>query len=233
LAALNTRPVDELRDDQLPLRLPEANRFRWVHVDFQDSRVASPSGFGRYVLQSLGFPVPEPCNMDGFLTVMNASVIAPTVVAMDEVGVALQRHKKLDIDFWDGLRSLSSGVAGPNLSFLLALHEQPYTLAQHNASAGSPFFNLLGYTAELGPLTEDEARQLVNSSPVPVTDDELTWILEASGRWPIILQTLCRERLAALSEGATGSDWHREAQRQAERWSYLLASSRANGPADD
>jgi hypothetical protein len=171
--------------------------------------------------------------MDGFLTVMNASLRAPTVVAMDEVGVALQRHLALDVGFWDGLRSLSSGVAGPNLSFLLALHEQPYALAQHNASAGSPFFNLLGYTAELGPLTDDEARQLVNSSPVPVTDDELAWILEASGRWPILLQTFCRERLAALSEGATGTDWRVEAQRQAEWWSYLLASSTPGGAAHE
>jgi hypothetical protein len=56
----------------------------------------------------------------------------------------------------------------------------------------TPFFNIFGYTATLGALTEMEARELINSSPIPFPEEDIEWILAESGLCPLLLQILCR-----------------------------------------
>ncbi|NIR92457.1 MAG: ATP-binding protein, partial [Gammaproteobacteria bacterium] len=80
----------------------------------------------------------------------------PTVILLDEIGVALQRYPELDDAFWESLRSLATNQVGGHLAFVLAGSESPDELARHSGF-GSPFFNIFGYTAELGPLSEPEA----------------------------------------------------------------------------
>jgi hypothetical protein len=89
---------------------------------------------------------------------------------------------------------------------------------------GSPFFNIFGYTAILKPLTETEARVLIDSSPISFAPDDVEWILEQSGRWPILLQILCRERLITLEDGETDITWREEGLQQIAPFQYLLAS---------
>jgi hypothetical protein len=135
--------------------------------------------------------------------------------------VALQRYPELDDAFWESLRSLATNQVNGNLAFILASAERPYDLAQHSGY-GSPFFNIFGYTAMLGPLTEAEAEALIASSPLPFTAEDTAWIMQVSGRWPILLQILCRECLLALEEGETGDHWRQEALRQMAPFSRLL-----------
>jgi hypothetical protein len=135
--------------------------------------------------------------------------------------VALQRYPELDDAFWESLRSLATNQVNGNLAFILASAERPYDLAQHSGY-GSPFFNIFGYTATLGPLTEAEAQALIASSPLPFTAEDTDWIMQESGRWPILLQILCRECLLALEEGETGDHWRQEALRQMAPFSRLL-----------
>jgi hypothetical protein len=92
---------------------------------------------------------------------------------------------------------------------------------QHNGY-GSPFFNIFGYTALLGPLKEAEAHDLVASSPIPFAADDINWILEQSGRWPILLQILCRERLLTLEDGETDQTWREDGLQQLVPFRYLL-----------
>jgi hypothetical protein len=121
----------------------------------------------------------------------------------------------LDDAFWESLRSLATNQVQGNLSFILTSHEPPNELAQ-NRGYGSPFFNIFGYTAVLGPLSEESARELIAASPIPFAEDDVAWILDKSGKWPMPLQILCRERLLALEEGESGPDWRRDGLRQAE-----------------
>jgi hypothetical protein len=217
-------PSDQLRAGQRNDWLPQPERYRWVFVDFQDPRVGSREGLLRHLLTSLRLAVPAPCDLERFLDVMCRNLNLPTVILMDEVGVALQRYPELDDAFWEGLRSLAGCSAGGNLAFVLASHTSPIELA-HDSGHSSPFFNIFGYTTTLGPLTEAEARALIASSLIPFPAGNTAWILEQSGRWPLLLQLLCRERLEALEEGAAGNGWQAEGLRQIAPFRQLLEAA--------
>ena len=173
-----------------------------------------------YLLAEMGLPQPEPCDLESFMDVVSDELQESTVVLMDEIGVALQRYPELDETFWESLRSLATNQVGGRLGFVLAGAEAPGQLAQQSGM-GSPFFNIFGYVAKLGPLTEPEARALIASAPIPFSDADTAWILLESERWPVLLQILCRERLLTLEEGMPDAGWREEAREQLSPFLYL------------
>jgi hypothetical protein len=195
--------------------LPQAKDYRWIFVDFQDARLGHQQTLLRTLLTEMGLAVPEPCDLESFLDVVSEQLEQPTVILFDEIGVALSRYPELDDAFWESLRSLATNQVEGNLGFVLSSAQPPDVLAQHQG-LGSPFFNIFGYTAVLGPLSEDGARNLIATSPIRFSANDVEWILAESGRWPMPLQILCRERLLSLSEGETGDAWREEALRQLE-----------------
>lgn len=221
LKSITTSSTDQLRLDQRTDWLPDPDRHRWIYVDFQDPRLGSREGLLRQLLTHLGLPVPEPCDLEGFMDIVSADLRTPTVILLDEVGAALQRCPELDDTFWEGLRSLASNLVEGNLAFVLAAHESPVQLARVSGHS-SPFFNIFGYTATLGPLTEPEARELIAGSPIAFAADDIDWILAQSRCWPILVQILCRECLFALQEGDAGKAWREAAQRQIAPFHHLL-----------
>jgi hypothetical protein len=104
---------------------------------------------------------------------------------------------------------------------VLAAGSSPAHLAHHN-QLSSPFFNIFGYTVTLGPLTALEAQALIASAPPSFSATDAEWILAHSGRWPLLLQILCRERLMALDEGVTDATWQEEGLRQIAPFRHLL-----------
>lgn len=221
LQGITTTPAAHLRPRQRADWLPEPERYRWVFVDFQDPRLGTREGLLRYLLAGLDLPTPSPCDLDRFLDLVARQLRTPTVVLLDEIGVALERYPELDDAFWEGLRALATTQVGGNLAFVLAAQEPPEQLAR-DSRLGSPFFNIFAYRASLGPLTKPEAEELIASSPIPFPADDVSWILAESGSWPLLLQILCRERLITLEDGDTSSAWREEGLRQAEPFRYLL-----------
>jgi DNA-binding SARP family transcriptional activator len=214
LKSVTVTDPDQLRPSQRRDWLPQPERYRWIFVDFQDPRLGDSSGLLRYLLSGLGLPVPDTCDLDYFLDVVSDNLRHPTVILFDEIGVALERYPELDDAFWESLRSLATNQVGGRLAFILSGPEPPEKLAQYSG-LGSPFFNIFGYTATLGPLSESESHELIASSPMPFPEADVEWILAESGRWPILLQILCRERLLSLEDGLSGPDWRDDARRQA------------------
>lgn len=221
LRRITTTAPDQLRPGQRHDWLPTPRQYRWILVDFQDSRLGSRERLLSYLLTQLQLPIPNPCDLDSFLDIVSRELTSPTVILFDEIGVALERYPELDDSFWEGLRALATNQVGGNLAFILASHEAPAQLAQHN-DFGSPFFNIFGYTATLGPLKPEEAQPLVNNAPLPFPDEDVAWIIEQSHCWPILLQILCRERLITLEEGEPGPAWRDDALQQMESFKYLL-----------
>ncbi|MCB9423365.1 MAG: hypothetical protein H6667_26455 [Ardenticatenaceae bacterium] len=215
LKAITTTPTNQLRPDQRQTWLPQPEHCRWIFVDFQDPRLGQQANLLRYLLAEMGLPDEDAGDLDDFLDVLADNLRTPTVIMFDEIGVALERYPELDDAFWESLRSLATNQVGGNLGFVLAAHEPPNQLARHSG-LGSPFFNIFGYSAVLPPFAESEARQLIANSPIPFAEEDVAWLLEQSGGWPMLLQILCRERLLALEEGETGSEWRAEALRQIE-----------------
>ena len=213
LKNITTTPTEQLRPGQKSDWLPYPENYRWIFVDFQDSRLQNREGLLRYILESLKMSVPSPCDLDRFMDVVSSNLHQPTIILLDEIGVCLQRCPELDDGFWEGLRSLATTQTNGNLGFVLATPESPIELAR-NTGHTSPFFNIFGYTRTLEAMTETEARELIASSPIPFPDGDVEWILTQSGRWPLLLQILCRERLFSLEEGESGDDWCEEGLEQ-------------------
>lgn len=221
LKSIITVPPSQLRPGQRADWLQQPERYQWIFVDFQDPRMGSQEGLLRYLLDSLKLPAPKPCNLERCLDVLASHLRTPTIILLDEIGVALQRYPELDNSFWEALRSLATNQVGGNLAFVLTAHESPLQLAPESGHS-SPFFNIFGCTATLGPLTEAEARELIASSPISFAADDVDWIMAQSGRWPLLLQILCRERLITLEDGETGDAWREEGLHQIAPFQYLL-----------
>jgi transcriptional regulator with XRE-family HTH domain len=221
LRSITTTSPDRLRPGQRRDWLAAPESYRWIYVDFQDPRLGSQDGLLTYLLGQMGQPAPSPCTMEHFLDSTADQLRTPTVVLLDEIGVALHRYAELDDAFWEGLRSLASTQGGGRLAFVLAAHESPTDLAAHSGHS-SPFFNLFAYTATVGPLTEAEARDLVASAPLPFAPADVDWIVAQSGCWPLLLQILCRERLHALQEDEADDAWREDGMQQMAPFRYLL-----------
>jgi hypothetical protein len=221
LKNITNTPKEQLRADQKSDWLCNPENYRWIFVDFQDSRRQNREGLLRYILECLKMSVPSPCNLDRFMDAVSSNLDRSTVILFDEIGVGLQRCPELDDGFWESLRSLATNQTNGNLGFVLATPESPIELAK-NTGHSSPFFNIFGYTAYLGALTETEARELIASSPVPFPAEDVEWILNQSNCWPLLLQILCRERLFSLEEEETGDNWREVALQQMQQFADLL-----------
>ncbi|MEG4287069.1 ATP-binding protein [Microcoleus sp. A006_D1] len=220
LKNITTTPIEKLRPNQKSEWLPYPENYRWIFVDFQDSRLQNREGLLRYILESLKMAVPNPCDLDRFMDLVSRNLHQPTVILLDEIGVGLQRCPELDDGFWESLRSLATNQTNGNLGFILAAPESPIELASSTGHS-SPFFNIFGYTKTLGAMTEAEARELIGSSPIPFADEDVEWILNQSECWPLLLQILCRERLFSLEEGETGDNWREEGLEQLKPFADL------------
>jgi len=217
------RPA-ELRAGQRTDWLPPPARYRWIHIDFQMAALRTPDGFLRHLLAGLALPPPTPFTLERVLeTVVDNGLTQPTVILLDELGAGISAPA-LDQSFWWGLRALLNTANGGNLAFLVAAHGPPAQLAIETGQV-SPFFNMF-QTLALGPFPESEARELIASSPLPFPPDDVTWIVEQSGRWPLLVQILCQERLLALELGDTSDDWQGEGLRRLADFPDLLPSER-------
>lgn len=209
-----------LRPNQRTNWLPQPQHYHWIFVDFRDVRTGRQESLLRYLLAGLELTCPEPCDLERFMDVVSQDLHTPSIILMDDINRALA-CPELDQAFWNSLRSLGSNHTGGNLAFLLTASEAPAHLAQAQGKP-SPFFNIFGHTFSLGPLAEEEAIELVTSSPQPFDPAAVTWILEQSRRWPCLLQALCHVYLTALEHGETGDAWQQEGLQQLESYRYLL-----------
>jgi hypothetical protein len=222
LKNITTTPTAQLRPGQKSDWLPSPENYRWIFVDFQDPRRQSREGLLRYILECLKMSVPSPCDLEGFMDVVSSNLLQPTVILFDEIGVGLQRCPELDDEFWESLHSLRTYQTNGNLGFVLATPESPIDLARRTGHS-SPFFNIFGYnTRILGAMTEDEARELIASSPMPFPAEDVEWILTQSKCWPLLLQILCRERLFSLEDEEMGDDWHEEGLKEMQPFTHLF-----------
>jgi hypothetical protein len=209
LLAANTlvtqTPVNQIRSGQKQDWLNTPTRYRWVFVDFQNSNLQSENGLLQYILKSLDITPPLTCDINYFMQVMPQHLQQPTIILFDEIATVLQNCPELDDRFWGSLRSLSTNSAKGNLAYILTAPTLPSNIAREYGCS-SPFFNIFGYTANLGAFTSDEARELIASAPQPFTVADVEWIVEQSRCLPLLLQILSRECWLNLELGED-DDW--------------------------
>jgi hypothetical protein len=92
-----------------------------------------------------------------------------------------------------------------NLGLLVASHQPPTEVMPTGGdNQPSPFLNIIAEIVKLGPLTENEACELLEHTPKRFAEADIEWILKESERWPALLQILCDVRLWPLEEGNRG-----------------------------
>jgi Bacterial TniB protein len=205
-------PVNRLRSGQKQDWLNTPNRYRWVFVDFQNPNLQSENGLLQHILKSLNITPPVACDINYFMQVMPKHLQQPTIILFDEIATVLQNCPELDDRFWGSLRSLSTNYAEGNLAYILTSPILPSDIAGEYGCS-SPFFNIFGYTANLGAFTSDEAKKLIASAPQPFTATDVEWIIEQSRCLPLLLQILSRECWLSLELGED-EDWRTSALEQ-------------------
>jgi hypothetical protein len=102
----------------------------------------------------------------------------------------ITRNKKFDPEFFSFLRACAT--AG-KVSYVTASRAPLYEVC-HNAIKESPFFNIFS-TRYLGPLTQDEARNLIlvpsREAGYPFIEAEAEWVLTLAGKHPFFVQRVC------------------------------------------
>jgi hypothetical protein len=215
----NIHKTTQVREGQRQDWLPTGTQF--VFVDFQAAGMCEQEPLLCYLLEELNIPVPEPCNLSHFTKVMRRELQQPTVILMDRIDVGLQ-SPQLNYQFWWAIRALVTNYTNGNLGLLVASPQLPTeVMPTGGENQPSPFLNIIAEIVKLGPLIENEARELLKHTPQPFAEADVEWILENSGRWPALLQILCDVRLRALNEGEKGEDWKKEGLARIENDRYL------------
>lgn len=213
----------ELRPLQQRSWLAHPDSYRFVFVDFQDPRMARRERLLSYLLKELHLPVPNPCSLEQFMDILGEHLTARSIILFDEIEAAFA-SPELDYKFWESFRSLGSNQTNGLLGFVLTsfLPLEEWTPSHHGARS-SPFLNIFGHAFEIGPFTDVEARELIGSSSIPFSLEDIEWILKESRCWPCLLQVLCHHRWVSLKEGEVGGGWKERGLRALLPFRHLVA----------
>jgi len=205
LPQIATADAQNLRANQRADWLPNAEKYRWIYVDFQRTLMRKREGLLQFLAAQFNLPPQNEWSLDLFVeALIDHGLSRPTVLMLDELGAGLTASE-FDQSFWWGIRSILNDMTSANLAILVAAHDDPAKLATDQGKA-SPFFNVFN-SIQLGPFTEDEARGLIDSSTVPFAEEDIIWILEQSEQLPHRIQILCQARLSALEDDEKGEAW--------------------------
>jgi transcriptional regulator with XRE-family HTH domain len=179
----------------------------WVMIDFKnDIRTQHLESLIHYILKKLNLCGSDIHVLTDFISMICDNLHQPTIILMDNIEAGL-KSVELEQEFWNCMRHLGSNCASGQIGFLITSRQSLPQLEQLSMQLKkpSPFFNLFNQL-ELGPLTEAEARELIEYVPQRLSAADIDWILEQSQCYPYPLQILCEVRLNALK---TGGDWQK------------------------
>jgi len=209
-----------LRTDQqasITFALP---RLSIIYTDFEVPRMQHLPGLQNHILSGLGIVAPEHCPLDHFIDLLSCKIQAPTVIIMDNIGAVMRENSSkkdtfaLSDIFWDSMRALVSNYTNGQLAFIVSAREETETLASRYHYSSS-FFNIFR-PLKLGPLSDDAAASVVDSSPIPFIESDKAWIIESSGKWPGLLQIACDHCLDAVRYSIPALVWRETARREME-----------------
>ena len=227
ISKITTAVPEDLRENQRNDWLRNPEDYSWIFIDFQDKRMMNEGKLLSYILDQIGLRHEDNLDLEVFMDIFSANVKRPTVILFDEIDTAIQSKSSLGNHLWESLRSLNTNQADGNLAFVIASSGSPSDLANCIGHTSS-FFNIFGRVVEIGALTEAEAYQLIDSSPIPFGREDKQWIIEESQCWPLPLQILCSERLFSLEEyqkgkaDTTSYDWKAKGLLEIKGLGHLL-----------
>lgn len=183
---------------------------RYVYVDLHLPPDDRPGVVQSEILAGLGLDSRGVETLGGFRDRIVDEFDGKAIILFDEMHRAFDDPSMEDL--WTTLRWLAGRPAARKASFAFAFTwDSNVPLEGLRRRDVSPFFNIFPSSFELGPFSESEALELIESSPVAVQIPDQRWILEESRGWPALLQVLCSERLRAHRREEESEDWKRRA----------------------
>jgi transcriptional regulator with XRE-family HTH domain len=203
--AINKTKSEHLRNNQRNDWLQKT--CNWVMIDFKnDIRTQHLESLIPYLLKKLNLFSQDINALSDFINTICDNLHQPTIILIDNIEAGL-KSPGLGQDFWYCLRHLGSNCANGQIGFLITSRQSLTQLEELSLQLNkpSPFFNLF-IQHKLGPLTEAEARELIEYTPQRFSKANIDWILEQSQCYPYPLQILCEVRLNAFK---AGGDWQK------------------------
>jgi transcriptional regulator with XRE-family HTH domain len=207
-------------------------RCDWVLVDFENPKIQNPTDLLRDILEKLYFPISDQHDLGGFIRMFEDNIRHPTIILMDNLEEGI-KSPHFDRTFWrNTMRYLGNNCS--YLGFCVTSRQPIEKLVElaEQKDKSSPFFNIFK-AIQLGPLTEEEARELLNyyglslstqheasqldKTSSPLSQEEIAFLLEQSQCWPVLLQTLCEIRY----DTDEGEDWKQIGREEIEKWAFL------------
>ncbi len=220
ISKITSIPAGALRPGQLTPDVPRGHIQHWVFIDFQDPRTQTPAGFFESVLRQLGLSSDGPVSLSSYTDILCNQVQDNTVILLDEIQVAMG-IPEFNTAFWGALRALGGSLLEGRLAYIISSQRKAAYLTLADGQQ-SPFLNIFGHHIALAPYSEDEARALIATSPIPFDPADVDWMLAASQCWPAPLQALCLVRWRSLQEGPNGRDWKDEARQNLKPYGHLI-----------
>lgn len=221
LSKICSAPASSLRRGQLTPAVPRGHIQHWVFIDFQDPRVQTPAGFFESVLHQLGITAAGPLTLPHYTDILCGQLQHNTVILMDEIQVAMH-NPAFELPFWSALRALGGSLMDGRLGYVISSQKKANYLTLADGEQ-SPFLNIFGHHLALAPFSDEEARELIATSPIPFSAADVDWMLNISQRWPAPLQALCLVRWRSLLQGG-GSDWKDEALQNMKPYGHLIGA---------
>ncbi len=175
---------------------PDDNIRRIAFIDLHDPRMWQMEGFLHAILARVGLrPVKV---LDDFVTALSET---PSVtIILDDI----EEAASLDSAVWSALRFLGTSRAGSVSIVASSTHSVGALWDQ--CPQLRPVLRIASHEVPVGAFSEEEAWELINSSPLRFPDGEAQWIIDTSRREPCLLQILCDTFLKHLIDKESG-DW--------------------------
>jgi len=176
-------------------------KYTWIFIDLRDVRFWRQFKLLEYIIsqmhfyQEVGYEISETTPLADFYEIVQENLKNPTIILLDEIGFALRNNPEdFNANFWDTLRALTISLEPQCLGFVVSSNQHPAKLVQQldNTDSYSDFFNIFAYSFKVQPFTEEEAKQIIRSSPYTFQVEDIEFIIRESGREPHLIQLLCR-----------------------------------------
>jgi len=212
------KAIHEITDENFQCNHGLLPNYHWVLVDFERAIMHRPDNLLRQVLYELDLLYDHQCGWIDLIEILTAALNQPTIILIDNIEKGL-RLPELTERFWWNLGALGTGVGG-YLGFGIAVQHSLKEFKKLAKQLNKPLHFMNSFTElKLGPFSEEEANELLDSASQDLSKDDIQWILKQSQCWPVLLQVLLKTRL----ESEVDEDWKAMGKLRLEHYQYLLS----------
>lgn len=204
------------------INVQKLKTYRWISVDFQNPLLREQSALFTHLSRDIDTRYYPDDKAVKFWESFVKTIDRPTVFLMDGINLGLASNA-IEPDFWNGIHALCNSELAGKFSFIVSTLF-PLESLKEEYPEKQEFLDLFDHKIRLGPFSESEALSFIHSSPISVSEEDSTWMIEQSGKWPLLLQILSYTRWDILQSNDENylADWRIEGLSAINPYTHLL-----------